>query len=343
MKLQTVEVQNSVGKMICHDITKITRGEFKDAIFRKGHIVQPDDIPVLLKIGKENLYIMELDSVDIHEDIAGIRLGTAVAGNGIYWRGPKESKVSLYAEYDGLLKINVDALEAINDLPDVILSTLHNNSVVKKDDLLAGTKVIPLVVPEETVAAAENICREAGWVTEVVPFKSLKAGLVITGNEVYKQRIRDGFGPVIKEKMQVFGQDVLRIDYAPDDCEDISSKIKKMVDDGAGLVMVTGGMSVDPDDVTPKAISLTGAEVIRYGAPVMPGAMFMLAYLNNVPIMGVPACGMFFKTTIVDILLPRILVGERLTKRDITLLGHGGLCRGCETCRFPNCTFGIGH
>lgn len=343
MKLQTVEVQNSVGKMICHDITKITRGEFKDAIFRKGHIVQPDDIPVLLKIGKENLYIMELDSDDIHEDIAGIRLGTAVAGNGIYWRGPKESKVSLYAEYDGLLKINVDALEAINDLPDVILSTLHNNSVVKKDDLLAGTKVIPLVVPEETVAVAENICREAGWVTEVVPFKSLKAGLVITGNEVYKQRIRDGFGPVIKEKMQVFGQDVLRIDYAPDDCEDISSKIKKMVDDGAGLVMVTGGMSVDPDDVTPKAISLTGAEVIRYGAPVMPGAMFMLAYLNNVPVMGVPACGMFFKTTIVDILLPRILVGERLTKRDITLLGHGGLCRGCETCRFPNCTFGIGH
>ncbi len=343
MKLQTVEVQNSVGKMICHDITKVTRGEFKDAIFRKGHIVQPDDIPVLLKIGKENLYIMELDSGDIHEDIAGIRLGTAVAGNGIYWRGPKESKVSLYAEYDGLLKINVDALEAINDLPDVILSTLHNNSVVKKDDLLAGTKVIPLVVPEETVAVAENICREAGWVTEVVPFKSLKAGLVITGNEVYKQRIRDGFGPVIKEKMQVFGQDVLRIDYAPDDCEDISSKIKKMVDDGAGLVMVTGGMSVDPDDVTPKAISLTGAEVIRYGAPVMPGAMFMLAYLNNVPVMGVPAFGMFFKTTIVDILLPRILVGERLTKRDITLLGHGGLCRGCETCRFPNCTFGIGH
>ena len=343
MKLQTVEVQNSVGKMICHDITKVTRGEFKDAIFRKGHIVQPDDIPVLLKIGKENLYIMELDSGDIHEDIAGIRLGTAVAGNGIYWRGPKESKVSLYAEYDGLLKINVDALEAINDLPDVILSTLHNNSVVKKDDLLAGTKVIPLVVPEETVAVAENICREAGWVTEVVPFKSLKAGMVITGNEVYKQRIRDGFGPVIKEKMQVFGQDVLRIDYAPDDCEDISSKIKKMVDDGAGLVMVTGGMSVDPDDVTPKAISLTGAEVIRYGAPVMPGAMFMLAYLNNVPVMGVPACGMFFKTTIVDILLPRILVGERLTKRDITLLGHGGLCRGCETCRFPNCTFGIGH
>lgn len=343
MKLQTVEVQNSVGKMICHDITKVTRGEFKDAIFRKGHIVQPDDIPVLLKIGKENLYIMELDSGDIHEDIAGIRLGTAVAGNGIYWRGPKESKVSLYAEYDGLLKINVDALEAINDLPDVILSTLHNNSVVKKDDLLAGTKVIPLVVPEETVAVAENICREAGWVTEVVPFKSLKAGLVITGNEVYKQRIRDGFGPVIKEKMQVFGQDVLRIDYAPDNCEDISSKIKKMVDDGAGLVMVTGGMSVDPDDVTPKAISLTGAEVIRYGAPVMPGAMFMLAYLNNVPVMGVPACGMFFKTTIVDILLPRILVGERLTKRDITLLGHGGLCRGCETCRFPNCTFGIGH
>lgn len=340
MKLQTVKVESAVGKVLCHDITKIVQGECKEAIFRKGHVIEPDDIPKFLKIGKENIYIMDLDSDEVHEDIAGIRLGTAVAGPDVKWRGPKESKVSLFAEKDGLLKINVAALEAINELPDVILSTLHNNTVVKKGDMLAGTKVIPLVVPEETVAAAEKICRQAGWIIKVVPFQSVKVGAVITGNEVYKQRIRDSFGPVLTDKVKAFGQGILRIEYAPDVCEDISEKIKKMVDDGAGLVFVTGGMSVDPDDVTPKAIASAGASVVRYGAPVLPGAMFMLAYLNDIPIMGVPACGMFFKTTIVDLLLPRLLTGERLTKKDIISLGHGGLCQSCESCHFPNCTFG---
>ena len=268
MKLETIPVQDAVGKMICHDITQIIRGEYKGAIFRKGHIVQLDDIPVLLRIGKDNLYIMELDVDDVHEDIAGVRLGNAVGGKGTYWRGPVESKVSLYAEFDGLLKINISALEAINELPDVVLSTLRNNTVVKKDQLIAGTKVIPLVVEEETVAAAEDICREVGWIMEVVPFKALETGIIITGNEIYKQRIRDSFGPVIKDKMHALGQGILGIDYVPDDSEEISCKIKEMAIDGAGLIIVTGGMSVDPEDVTPRAIALTGSEVIRYGAPV---------------------------------------------------------------------------
>jgi molybdopterin biosynthesis enzyme len=342
MKLQTVKVECSVGKILCHDITKVVQGECKEALFRKGHVIKAADIPEFLKIGKDNIYIMDLDTDDIHEDIAGIRLGTAVAGPDVMWRGPIESKVSLFAKKDGLLKINIAALDAINELPDVILSTLPNNTVVKKGDMLAGTKVIPLIVPEETVAAAERVCQEAGWIIKIAPFQSLKVGVIITGNEVYKQRIRDSFGPVMNDKVNAFGQEILRIEYAPDVCEDISEKIKKMVADGAGLVFVTGGMSVDPDDVTPNAIALSGAEVVRYGAPVLPGAMFMLAYLNDIPIMGIPACGMFFKTTIVDLLLPRLLTGERLTKKDIIALGHGGLCRACESCHFPNCTFGTG-
>jgi len=342
MKLQTVAVHDAVGKMICHDITRIVKGEFKGAVFKKGHIVQPEDIPVLLKIGKENIYIMELDDGDVHEDIAGLRLGNAVGGEGTYRRGPVEGKVSIYAEFDGLLKINLPALEAVNDLPDVVLSTLHNNTRVKKDQLLAGTKVIPLVIGEETVAAAEEICQAAEWIMKVLPFKSRQAGVIITGNEVYKQRIRDSFGPVIKEKLQALGQGILRMDYAPDDSAEISSKIKRMMADGADLIIVTGGMSVDPEDVTPRAIELSGAEVIKYGAPVFPGAMFMLAYSGDIPIMGVPACSMFFRATIVDIILPRLLAGERLNRKDITLLGQGGLCQGCETCRFPNCTFGTG-
>lgn len=342
MRIQTIKVEEAVGKVLSHDITKIVKGESKGASFKKGHIIKIEDIPELLKLGKENIYILDLDQTDVHEDNAGIRLGNAVSGTGTIWSGPKESRVNIYAEYEGLLKVNIPALEEINDLPDVILSTLPNNTVVKKGDLLAGTKVIPLVVPEQTVLTAENICRQAGWVVKVLPFQSLKFGVVITGNEVYKKRIRDGFGPVIKEKVEAYGSSVLGVDFAPDDVEVIASKINKMSDDGADIIIVTGGMSVDPDDVTPKAIRLTGANVEKYGSPALPGAMFMLAYLGDIPVMGVPACGMFFKITIVDLLLPRLLAGERVTRRDIVALANGGLCKACPECRYPNCTFGKG-
>lgn len=342
MKIQTIRVEDAVGKILSHDITRIVKGESKGPSFRKGHIIKIEDIPELLKLGKENIYILDLEQTDVHEDNAGIRLGTAVSGIGTTWTGPKESRVNIYAEHEGLLKINIPALEAINDLPEVILSTLPNNTVVKKGDLLAGTKVIPLVVPEQTVLTAENICSQAGWVVKVLPFLSCKVGVVITGSEVYKKRIRDGFGPVIKEKAEAYGSSLLGVEFAPDDVEMIASKINKMSDDGADMIIVTGGMSVDPDDVTPKAIRMTGAKVEKYGAPALPGAMFMLAYLGDIPIMGVPACGMFFKITIVDLLLPRLLAGERVTRRDIVALAHGGLCKACPECRYPNCTFGKG-
>lgn len=342
MKLQTIRVEEAVGKVLSHDITKVVKGESKDVPFKKGYIIKEEDVPELLKLGKENIYILDLEPGDVHEDEAGIRLGKAVAGTGTTLCGPKESRVNIFAGCGGLLKINVNALEAINDLPDAILSTLPNNTVVQKGDLVAGTKVIPLVVAEETVSAAEDICRQAEWVIKVIPFKKVSVGVVITGSEVYKQRIRDGFGPVITEKVESFGSTILAIDYAPDDTEIISAKIKKMADAGAGIIFVTGGMSVDPDDVTPNAIRLSGAEVEKYGAPALPGAMFMLAYLDNIPVMGVPACGMFFKITIIDLILPRLLAGERVTRKDIVALAHGGLCRACPQCSYPNCTFGKG-
>lgn len=342
MKLQTVRVEDAVGKVLSHDITRIVKGEFKGASFKKGRVINKKDIPELLKLGKENIYVLELEHGEVHEDEAGIRLGIAVAGENTQWRGPKESRVNIYACCDGLLKINVPFLEAVNGLPDVILSTLLNNTVVKKGDLLAGTKVIPLLVPEQTLAEAERICREAGWLIKVKPFKAHKVGVVITGNEVYKKRIRDAFGPVITEKVEAFGSAVMRIEYVPDDRDAIKDSICQMAAGGAQIIFVTGGMSVDPDDVTPKAIRLTGAVVEKYGAPALPGAMFMLAYLGEAPVLGIPACGMFFKTTIVDLLLPRLLAGERVHGRDIVALAHGGLCRLCDQCRFPNCTFGRG-
>ncbi|TEB15004.1 bifunctional molybdenum cofactor biosynthesis protein MoaC/MogA [Pelotomaculum sp. FP] len=342
MRLQTIKVEEAVGKVLSHDITKIVKGEAKGALYKKGHIIRREDVPELLRLGKENIYILDLESSDIHEDEAGIRLGKAVTGEGVTWSGPKESRVNMHAGCDGLLKINIPALEAINELPDVILSTLPNNTVVKEGELLAGTKVIPLVVPETTVTTAENICRQAGWVIKVLPFQKLRVGAVITGSEVYKRRIRDGFGPVIAEKVESFGSTMLGVDFAPDSVEIIAAKINKMASDGADIIFVTGGMSVDPDDVTPHAIRLAGAKVEKYGAAALPGAMFMLAYLGDIPVMGVPACGMFFKVTIVDLMLPRLLAGERVTRRDIVALACGGLCRACPECRYPNCTFGKG-
>lgn len=342
MKIQTIRVEDAVGKVLSHDITKIVRGEYKGASFKKGRIINKKDIPELLKLGKENIYVLELEHGEVHEDEAGVRLGAAVAGENTEWRGPKESRVNIHACCDGLLKVNVPALEAVNELPDVILSTLLNNTVVKNGDMLAGTKVIPLLVPEQTVAEAERICWKAGSLVKVTPFKAHKVGVVITGNEVCKKRIRDEFGPVITKKVEAFGSSVMRIEYVPDDCEVIKVRISQMAAGGAEIIFVTGGMSVDPDDVTPKAIRLTGAVVEKYGAPALPGAMFMLAYLDDVPVLGIPACGMFFKTTIVDLLLPRLLAGERIRRSDIVDLAHGGLCRLCDQCSFPNCTFGRG-
>jgi molybdopterin biosynthesis enzyme len=214
--------------------------------------------------------------------------------------------------------------------------------MVKKGDLLAGTKVIPLVVPESIVARAEQIAREAGWVLKVLPFKHQRVGVIITGSEVYRGRISDSFGTVLRDKVGLYGSTLLGIEYAPDNAAVIAEKIRILIGQEARLILVTGGMSVDPDDVTPSGIKLSGAVVEKYGAPVFPGAMFLLAYLDDIPVLGVPACGMYYKTTILDLILPRLLIGERVTSKDIVALANGGLCRGCADCSFPNCTFGRG-
>ncbi len=342
MRFQTSRVEEAVGKVLSHDLTKVVKGEFKVPPFKKGHASREEDIPKLLKLGKNNGYIHDLESGEIHEDEADIRIGNAVAGSGVTCSGPRKSRVVLAATCSGLLKINLPALEAVNEIPNVILATLPNNTVVQRGDRLGETKVIPPVVPEVTLTVIEDIGRQAGWVVKVVPFQTYRVGVIITGNEVYKKRIRDGFGPVIAEKVEQYGSSILRLVYAPDDPETIAAEIRKMVAEGAGMILVTGGMSVDPDDVTPSAISLSGAVVEKYGAPALPGAMFMLAYLGNIPVLGIPACSMFYKITIVDLLLPRFFAGERVTRKDIAALAHGGLCRVCSQCRYPNCTYGKG-
>ncbi|MGX4599895.1 molybdopterin-binding protein [Faecalimicrobium sp. JNUCC 81] len=336
--MRQIKTVDAVGQILCHDITKIIPGEFKGRAFKKGHIVREEDIPVLLSLGKDNLYVWEKTEGMVHENDGAIFLKEISAGENLDFSEIKEGKIDFIASIDGMLKIDVDTLFKLNCIDDIMMATLHNNFEVKKGTKVAGTRVIPLLIEEEKLQEAKNLVKDKKIVS-VVPFKPKKVGIVTTGNEVYYKRIVDKFGPVIKNKVSKYNCEILGQTICPDDKEIIKEAIKDFIDQGAELICCTGGMSVDPDDVTPTAIKETGADLVTYGSPILPGAMFLLAYYGEVPIMGIPGCAMYNKTTVFDVILPRILIDEKLTKADIALYGHGGLCMNCEVCTYPACNF----
>ncbi|OAT84850.1 molybdopterin-binding protein [Desulfotomaculum copahuensis] len=340
--MKKVPVADAVGHVLCHDITKIIPGEFKGAAFKKGHIIRTEDIPELLKLGKEHLYVWEAGPGQLHENEAAVRMARAAAGSNIQLSEPSEGKVNLLAGRDGLLKVDTTALLRMNSIEEIMMATLHNNRVVSDKCLVAGTRIIPLVVDEEKIVRVEAICREAGGIISIRPFKSMAVGVVVSGSEVYKGRIQDAFGPVVRRKVEAFGCRVVHQVVVPDDQSCITAAVNEVIHQGAEMVLITGGMSVDPDDLTPAAVKSLGASIVTYGAPVLPGAMFLLAYLGEIPVMGLPGCVMYAKTTVFDLVLPRVLTGEKLTREDIVALGHGGLCLGCPECRFPHCPLGKG-
>ncbi len=342
MKINYLETEKSVGKIICHDITKIEKGTFKGARFKKGHRITEEDVSVLLDLGKKHIYSITLEPGDLHEDEAGEKIARLIAGSGLKLEGPSEGRINLVSLKRGVLKIDVEKLNALNALPEVVVSTIHTGSPVDRGELVAGVKVIPLVVSEETLRQVEQVCSPKNSVLSVRPYQKIKLGVIITGYEIKHGRIKDGFAPVIKEKAAYYGLDAPSLLYVDDNASQIAACIKQLTDQGCRVIIVTGGMSVDPDDVTPTGIRLAGALLVKYGAPVLPGAMFMLSYLDEAPVIGLPACAMYFRTTVLDVLLPRLLAGEKITARQIAELGHGGLCRGCRVCRFPNCSFGKG-
>ena len=342
MIISRVETEKAVGKLLCHDITRIVKGSFKGAAFKTGHKIRPEDVATLLDMGKNHVYTLELEAGELHEDRAGERIARAVCGPGLKIEGPSEGRLNLVAEEAGLLKVDASRLLQINSINDVIVATLHNNSPVKAGERVAGAKVIPLVVKEKTVQAVEDICAANTPLLSVIPYQNFKIGGLITGREVFEGRIKDGFAPVLKEKAARYGLDEPLIRYCPDDADLIAAAIFTLIKHGCSLITITGGMSVDPDDVTPSGILKTGAEIVKYGAPALPGAMFLLAYKDGIPLIGLPACAMYYKTTIFDLILPRLLAGEQVSAPDIAALGHGGLCRQCEICVFPDCSFGKG-
>ncbi|MBS3976701.1 MAG: molybdopterin-binding protein [Syntrophomonadaceae bacterium] len=340
--MKTIAVTEAAGMVLCHDVTEIVPGKRKGRAFKKGHVVSQEDIPRLLNLGKEHIYIWEINEKKLHEDEAALRIAKAVAGPGIVITEPAEGKVELKADRNGLLKINTPALEEVNEISEIVVASIHSNQLVTAGKTLAGCRVIPLVIYREKIEQAERISQSFYPVFQIEPLRSLKVGIVTTGSEVYHGRIIDKFGPVIERKVTGWGSRVLRQIFANDSIWMIAEAIRTLIQEGAEMIVTTGGMSVDPDDVTPAGIRAAGGQVVIYGAPVLPGSMFMLAYMGDVPVLGLPGCVMYHKTTVFDLVAPRILAGEEITRRDITRLGHGGLCGVCGPCRYPECNFGKG-
>jgi len=362
---KTVRVDEAVGMVLPHDITEIRPGEFKGRAFRKGYIVREEDIEHLKQLGKEHLFILEIKEDEMHENDAALAIASALSGEGVIQAGePNEGKINLVAGRDGLLSIDREALLRFNMLGEVMCATIHNNSVVKKGQLVAGTRAIPLVVKKTIIDEAVKIAESVHGVIGVKEIRKPKAGIVITGNEVFHGRIKDAFEPVIRKKIKALDGEIIGVRFAPDDVKIIEERIRELIDAGADLIITSGGMSVDPDDVTRFAIRNLGVEEMHYGSPVLPGSMFLVAYLQNtehrtqntdkacleseiwdlcsgfIPILGIPACGMYADITVFDLVLPRILAGEKIGRKELAELGHGGLCLKCETCRYPVCPFG---
>lgn len=339
---KTIPVDEAVGMVLPHDITEINKIDgFKGRAFRKGHIIQAEDIPRLKNLGKENIYILELGPDDIHENEAAELLAAALAGPGASVSGgPVEGKLNIIAETTGLLRVDTDALYQFNLLGEVMCATLHSNTLVEKGLQVGATRLIPLVGNKALVDNACEIAKNAEGIISVSKLPSLKAGLIITGNEVFHGRIKDAFEPVLRQKLTALGSEVIEVRFAPDDIQIIADEINTCLAAGAEIIITSGGMSVDPDDVTRQGIKKAGATDIVYGSPVLPGAMFLVGQIGKIPVLGLPACGMFHRTTVFDLILPRVMLGEKIGREELARMGHGGLCRQCKTCRYPICDFG---
>ena len=337
----TIPVSDAVGMIIPHDITEIVPGIIKGPAFKKGHVIKPEDIEHLRRLGKDHIYVIRLEPDQIHEDEAAQVMARALMGDGVRPSSQAtEGKITLFAERDGLLKINKDGLFRFNMLGEVMCSTLHDNTLVKRDEIIAGTRLIPLLSKQSVIDKAVSIARSGIPIIQVKPLRAARAGLIITGNEVFHGRIQDRFEPILREKLQALGSKIHTVHFAPDDPGKIAAAIQSSLTAGADLIVTSGGMSVDPDDVTREGIRKSGAEDCIYGTPVLPGAMFLCGRIGQVPVLGLPACGMFRNITVFDLILPRILAGETLSREDLAALGHGGLCRNCTDCRYPVCNFG---
>lgn len=338
--MKKVKVENAVGMVLAHDMTRIIPGKFKGVGFKKGHIVQEEDISELLKLGKKHLYVLDLSANHLHEDDAALRIARAICGKQLHWTDPSEGKSNIISEADGIVKVDRAALLKINKLDKIIVSTLKNNFPVEKKQIVAATRIIPLTLNVKKIERLENIAKQQHPVICIMPYRKLTVGAVVTGSEIYDGLIQDEFDNFVGRKVGEYGSRIVKKILVPDKVEDIARAVAKLMDLGCELILTTGGLSVDPDDVTRQGVKKIGAEIVAYGAPVLPGAMFLYARLEGIPILGLPACVYYHESTIFDLIFPRVLAGDRISKNEIAEMGHGGLCLNCDRCQFPVCPFG---
>ena len=338
--MKLIRTEDAVGQVLCHDMTQIIPGQYKDARFRKGHIVTAEDIPVLLSMGKENLYVWEMREGILHENDAAERMCALCLNDGMERSEVKEGKIELRAARAGLFRVDREKLNAVNAIDDLMIATRHGDTPVQPGDKLCGTRVIPLVIEESKLLEAERIVGDQP-ILELLPYKLRRAAVITTGSEVFHGRIEDAFTPVLVNKLAFYGIEMTEHVTVDDALEHILSAIREMRQKNVDLILCTGGMSVDPDDNTPGAIKESGARIVTYGAPVLPGAMFLLGYFeDSMPILGLPGCVMYAAATIFDLAMPRIAAGVEMNKNDFVQMGEGGLCLGCKPCRYPLCPFG---
>ena len=338
--MKLIKTEDAVGHVLCHDMTQIIKDQYKDARFRKGHVVTEEDIPVLLSMGKEHLYVWEMTPGMVHENDAAERMAALCGKVNMNWSEVKEGKIELTAACDGLFRVNSEKLIAVNSVEDVMIATRKGNTAVRKGDKLAGTRVIPLIIPEEKLQAAEAAAGDTPLL-ELLPYTKKTAAIIATGGEVKKGLIQDTFTPVVKDKLAAYGIETLAVTYSGDGVENVADAIAEARKTGADIILCTGGMSVDPDDNTPGGIKASGARIVTYGAPVLPGAMFLLGYYEDGTVVtGLPGCVMYAGATIFDLALPRIAAGMEMTRADFAAMGEGGLCLGCRPCHWPICPFG---
>ena len=337
--MKKVNVENAVGMVLCHDMTQIIPGQFKDARFRKGHIITKEDIPVLISMGKKNIYVYEVDEKMMHENDAAISLCDMCISENLVATDVKEGKIMLKSKIKGYLSIDKERLKIANMHNDIVISSIKNGNV-EVNDTVAGMRVIPLVIEKKKLFEVRKAVGNDA-IIKVFPYKIKRFRMVVTGSEVKEKIIKDEFSGVVEKKLEKYGVKLIDKIYSGDDKEKIVEAIKKLKSDGAELICCTGGMSVDPDDMTPSGIIESGAKVVTYGAPFLPGAMMMLSYFDDgVPIIGLPGCVMYATTTVFDVRIPKIIAGLKWTREEIVELGYGGLCRQCKSCHFPNCSFG---
>ncbi len=336
--MKKIRVQDAVGMELCHDITEMKDG-FKGAAFKRGHIIRPEDIDHMLDIGKQMVFVWEENAGELHEDDCARRMAAMARVKGAHYTEPAEGKVLLFADQRGLFRVNTRLLNKINSIGDITISTLPDHYPVETGARLASMRIVPLVTQEQQILDAEAMCAEE-TLLELLTYQHRKLGVVITGSEVYHGRIQDKFETVVRAKMTRYPCEIVGITLCDDDLDMIVHAAKAHLDNGADFLIFTGGMSVDPDDLTPTAVRQLGADIVTHGVPAQPGNMTLVAYLGEVPVLGVPGAAISLPTTIFDVLLPQIFAGQRITREELINLADGGLCQMCKACHWPNCTFG---